>query len=52
MDENSKLTPIEIVTVTVVGSAALYGAYHLGKLCVDWMREGVRILEEKKDQAN
>lgn len=51
MDENSKFTTSEIATLVVVGCAALYGTYQLGKLGVDWAREGIRTIKDKKNSA-
>lgn len=48
MQENSKLSVPEIATLVVVGTAVVYGAYQLTKLGVDWAREGIRVIKEKK----
>lgn len=52
MDQNEKndFTPLDYVTLTFFGGVFAFSAYHLGKLGVDYAREIVRIVKEKKNQ--
>lgn len=52
MDRDENETPPAdaktIIAIVGVVSIATFSAYHLGKLGVDWAREGIRSRKEKK----
>lgn len=46
-NENNTPTIRTYVTLAVVAGSAVFGAYQLGKLGVDWAKEGVRAIKDK-----
>lgn len=49
-EEETKFSPLDYVKIGMIGGVVAFSTYHLAKLGVDYVREGVRILKEKKDQ--
>jgi hypothetical protein len=50
MPENNEPRPQDYILLAAVVGTTAFGVYHLGKLGVDWAREGVRSRKEKKNE--
>ena len=49
MPSEIKIPATTYVRIAIIAGAATYSAYQLGKLGVDWSREGIRTLKSKKN---
>lgn len=47
MENELEFTTRDKIAVAVVGVAVAYSTYQLGRLGVDWSREGIRAIKSK-----